>query len=65
MVIFDQKSSKNNAFSVDFWSKTTVVRSLNLIKFNKMPEFYLRGYGIVDLFKIQSLQAFSGKKIHL
>ena len=47
MVIFDQKSSKNNAFLVDFWSKTTVVSSLNLIKFNKTPAFYLRGYGML------------------
>ena len=40
MVIFDQKLSKNNAFLVDFWSKTTVVSSLNLIKFNKTPEVF-------------------------
>ena len=46
MVIFDQKMSKNNAFLVDFWSKTTTVSSLNLMK-NKMPAFYLCGYGIL------------------
>ena len=57
MVIFDRKSSKNIAFLVDFRSKTTMVSSLNLIKFNKMPAFYLRGYGkyvriVGDLFSV-------------
>ena len=51
MVIFDRKSSRNNAFLVGFWSKTTVVSSLNLIKFNKTPAFYLRGYGNINILK--------------
>ena len=46
MVIFDQKSTKNTVFSDNFWSKMTIASNLKLIKFNRTPAFYLRGYGI-------------------
>ena len=45
MVFFDQKSSKNTELSDDFRSKMNIVDCLKLVKFNRTPAFYLRGYG--------------------
>ena len=45
MVNFGENSSKITLFSADFSPKLTIVSSLKLMKFNRTPSFYLRGYG--------------------
>ena len=46
LVIFGEKSSKITVFLDENVAKLTRVRSPKMPKFNRMPAFYWRGYGI-------------------
>ena len=48
MVNFGEKSSKITVFLDDFLPKLTIVRGLKIQNFNRIPSFYLRGYGSFD-----------------